>query len=366
MEIVHLGLGGRSYDIHIGEDLLKNTELLRSKIKGRQVFVVTNTTIAPLYLDLLLTSLKGLEIDWISIPDGERFKTLETFETIISAMLKKRHNKNTTLIALGGGVVGDIAGYVAASYQRGVPYLHIPTTLLSQVDSSVGGKTAVNHPLGKNMIGAFYQPEAVFIDVNTLQTLPERELKAGMAEVIKHGAIADSIFFHWLENNLMQLMALDRAPLIDAIKRNCEIKSAVVSSDEKEKGRRALLNFGHTFGHAIEKLLGYGHWLHGEAVGAGMVMAADLSCRLGYLDYAAGQRIRDLIARAGLPVKLTHNIDPERLMDAMAVDKKADDSGLRFVLLKALGEAELVAGVPDDKLKETLHNADALCEPQSV
>lgn len=364
MEIVHLGLGGRSYDIHIGEDLLRNSDLVRSQIKGRQVFVVTNTTIAPLYLDLLMTSLQGLDVDWISIPDGEQFKTLETFEAIISALLEKRHNKSTTLIALGGGVVGDIAGYVAASYQRGVPYIHIPTTLLSQVDSSVGGKTAVNHRLGKNMIGAFYQPEAVFIDVNTLHTLPERELKAGMAEVIKHGAIADSTFFDWLEKNLRQLMALDRGPLIDAIKRNCEIKAAVVSSDEKEKGRRALLNFGHTFGHAIEKLLGYGQWLHGEAVGAGMVMAADLSCRLGYLDYDAGQRIRDLVASAGLPVKPADNIDPERLMDAMAVDKKADDSGLRFVLLKALGEAELIAGVPDDKLKETLRCADSLCEPR--
>lgn len=363
METVHLGLGERSYSIHIGENLLGSAELVRSGIAGRQVFIVTNTSIAPLYLEPLLKSLDGLDVDWITVADGEKFKTLSTFEKIISALLEKRHTRDTTLIALGGGVIGDITGFAAACYLRGVPYLQIPTTLLSQVDSSVGGKTAVNHALGKNMIGAFHQPRAVYIDINTLHSLPHREMVAGTAEVIKHGAIADSAFFGWLEENLTPLLALDPAALIHTIKKNCEIKSSVVESDEKEKGRRALLNFGHTFGHAIENSLGYGEWLHGEAVAAGMVMAADLSCRLQLLDYGTGQRLRDLIAKAGLPVAPPEKLNSERLMDAMQIDKKADDSGVRFVLLKALGEAELITQVPEDKLQETLSSVNSLCQP---
>jgi 3-dehydroquinate synthase len=359
MEIVNLELGQDSYPIYIGSGLIQTADLVTSHIKGNRALIVTNETVAPLYQEQLENSLCGINVDVVVLPDGERFKTLETLTLIFDALLQNNHNRQTTIIALGGGVVGDMAGFAAASYQRGVDFIQVPTTLLSQVDSSVGGKTAVNHPLGKNMIGAFYQPQCVLIDTNTLATLPARELSAGLAEVIKHGALGDREYFDWLELNIEGLLAMDAQCIAQTVKRSCEIKAEIVGQDEKEQGIRALLNFGHTFGHAIENGLGYGEWLHGEAVGAGMVMAADLSVRLGMCDREGALKLRDLIAKAGLPI-----VPPPGLVnqftELMGRDKKVSDSGLRLVLLEALGKAKLVDNVDDVMLQQTISGSDRL------
>lgn len=363
MESVHLNLGDKSYDISIGQGMLDDTELLTRHIQAGQVFIVTNETVADLYLDRLCEVLGNYQVDVHLMPDGEVNKTLETVESIVGSLLSKGHNRTTTLFALGGGVVGDTAGFVAASYQRGVPFVQLPTTLLSQVDSSVGGKTAVNHPLGKNMIGAFYQPKAVYIDTDTLKSLPQRELSAGLAEVIKHGVLADAEYFDFVESHIDDLIGLDHDSMTRAIRGSCEIKASVVAADEKEKGQRALLNFGHTFGHAIETGVGYGSWLHGEAVGAGMVMAADLSRRLDRCSDEDARRIRDLVARAGLPVIPPGDISEEAFLDLMSKDKKATDVGLRFVLLSgSIGSTEVVDDVPLEMLKQTLTAGESLCQ----
>jgi 3-dehydroquinate synthase len=362
VEIVNLELGGRGYPIYIGVSLLQQRELFARHIKGKQVLVVTNDTIAPLYLDKVGSTLEGFHVDVVTLPDGEAHKNLETLNLIFNVLLEQHHTRQSTIIALGGGVVGDMAGFAAACYQRGIDFIQVPTTLLSQVDSSVGGKTAVNHPLGKNMIGAFYQPKAVVIDVETLSTLPERELSAGLAEVIKHGALADLAYFDWVEANLSSILKGDADALITMVKRSCEIKAGIVAEDERESGVRALLNLGHTFGHAIENGLGYGEWLHGEAVGAGLVMAADLSWRIGMLRLEEGVRLKALVAAAGLPVAPPPNLSNE-MLKLMARDKKATDEGLRFVLLESLGRACLQSNIDESELASTLQAGTGLLEP---
>ena len=354
MKTLTVDLGERSYPIHIGQDLLDDPALLRPHIHGRQVMVVSNETIAPLYLDRLLALLTEYDVTTVILPDGEQFKNLDTLNTIYTALLEHRMNRGCTLLALGGGVVGDITGFAAASYQRGVAFLQVPTTLLAQVDSSVGGKTGVNHALGKNMIGAFHQPGCVLIDTNTLDTLDDRQLAAGLAEVIKYGLIHDAAFFAWLEQNMAALRSRDKQALAYAIERSCAIKAEIVAADERESGKRALLNLGHTFGHAIETGTGYGNWLHGEAVAAGMVMAADLSARHGWLSPADVERGKRLIAQAGLPAAPPAEMSAQQFLDLMAVDKKALDSGLRLVLLKTIGPAVLTADYRPYLLTATL------------
>ena len=336
---LHVDLGDRSYPIFIGTDIITSPDFFTPFIKGKSVAIVTNTTIAPLYLEALKNALTGYNVTEIILPDGEQYKNLTTLNGIFDALLQHRHSRKTTLVALGGGVVGDMTGFAAACYQRGVDFIQVPTTLLSQVDSSVGGKTGVNHELGKNMIGAFYQPNAVIIDTNTLQTLPDREFSAGIAEVIKYGLICDQPFYQWLQNNIDSLMSRDPQALSYAIHRSCEDKAKVVEADEKEAGIRATLNFGHTFGHAIETHTGYGSWLHGEAVATGMVMAADLSLREGYLNEKDVSDLLMLLERSRLPVKPPAEMTPEHFMELMAVDKKVLDGQLRLVLLTALGRA---------------------------
>ncbi len=355
MQTLTVDLGDRSYPIHIGGGLLEKTELLLPHLAIKQVAIVTNTTVAPLYLEKLSTGLQrnGVAVIPIILPDGEQYKNWETLNLIFSALLENRAERKTTLIALGGGVIGDLTGFAAASYQRGVPFVQVPTTLLSQVDSSVGGKTGINHPLGKNMIGAFYQPKVVLADTTTLDTLPDRELSAGLAEVIKYGLIGDLPFFEWLEAHMDRLLARDPEALAYAIRRSCENKSAVVAADERESGIRAFLNLGHTFGHAIEAGMGYGVWLHGEAVAAGTVLAADLSRRLGYLSEADVERTRALLRRAGLP-DTAPDLGVEAYMKAMEIDKKVEGGKMRFVLLKAIGAAFLGADIPPDLLAATL------------
>ena len=347
-------LGERSYPIAIGPGLLSDPALLARHIQGRQVAIVSNTTVAPLYLEQVAAPLRaaGREVIEIILPDGEQYKNQASLMQVFDALLANKCDRKTTLVALGGGVIGDLTGYAAASYMRGVPFVQLPTTLLSQVDSSVGGKTGINHPLGKNMIGAFYQPRAVLADTATLATLPARELSAGLAEVIKHGAIIDAGFFSWIEANIGKLMARDQAALAHAIARSCEIKAEVVRQDEREGGLRAILNFGHTFGHAIENGLGYGNWLHGEAVGCGMVMAADLSCRLGLVDQATVARVRALVAAAGLPT-VAPDLGAERWLELMEVDKKNEGGAIKFILLKPLGSPS-ISGAPREVLLETL------------
>jgi len=327
-------LGERSYPIVIGSGLLGDGFDLSAYVGGPDCLVVTNETVEPLYLEALAANLTGKQLRAISLPDGEAYKTLETVEDILDTLIEGGANRDTTVIALGGGVVGDIAGFAAACYMRGVDFIQVPTTLLAQVDSSVGGKTGVNHASGKNLIGAFHQPRAVLIDTETLRTLPDRELKAGLAEVIKYGAIVDADFFAWLEANVDALLARDPQALAAAIRRSCELKAEIVAEDERESGRRAILNFGHTFGHAIERCQGYGEWLHGEAVAAGMVMAAQLSSG----DIALAERIANLLERAGLPTR-PPAIDALDLLAAMGMDKKVLQKRLRFVLLRGLGEA---------------------------
>lgn len=349
---LEVNLGARSYPIIIGGGLLGGAFDLSSHLVGSDCLVVSNETVAPLYLKSLKKNLPDRAVHSINLKDGESFKTMASVESIIDCLVSAHTNRDTTVIALGGGVVGDIAGFAAACYMRGVAFIQVPTTLLAQVDSSVGGKTGVNHPDGKNLIGAFHQPRLVLIDTDTLVTLPDRELRAGLAEVIKHGVISDAEFFEWLEINIDALLARDAAALAHAIHRSCEIKAAVVSADEQEKGNRALLNFGHTFAHAIENCLGYGEWLHGEAVAAGMVMATDLSD----IEQPAGERIRDLIAAAGLPV-LPPAMDAKKLRAAMEMDKKVRAKQLRFVLLKSIGEAYIGTDYSESLLNKVFQNA---------
>jgi 3-dehydroquinate synthase len=354
---LNVELGDRSYPILIGRGLLDDGALLTRYIgsgAGAKVAIVTNTTVAPLYLEKVAAPLRasGREVVTIVLPDGEEHKNWQSLNLVFDALLENKCDRKTTMVALGGGVIGDLTGYAAASYMRGVPFVQIPTTLLSQVDSSVGGKTGINHPLGKNMIGAFYQPRAVIADTATLDTLPARELSAGLAEVIKHGAILDLSFFDWIEANIGKLVARDHAALAHAILRSCEIKADVVRRDEREGGLRAVLNFGHTFGHAIENGLGYGEWLHGEAVGCGMVMAADLSHRLGLLDATDALRVRRLVKAAGLPV-LGPDLGAERWIELMEVDKKNEGGAIKFILLKPLG-SPCITGAPREQLLATL------------
>jgi len=353
MQTLNVDLGDRSYPIFIGEGLLARGELIRQYITGKQVMVVTNETIAPLYLASLRESLSGLQYSEVILPDGEQYKTLDVLAEIYSKLLQDKHNRSTTLIALGGGVVGDMTGYAAASYQRGVNFIQIPTTLLSQVDSSVGGKTGVNHPLGKNMIGAFYQPQCVIADIDTLKTLPPRELSAGIAEVIKYGLICDPEFYQWLDLNLEQLQDLKPEYLAEAVYRSCENKAQVVASDEREQGVRAILNLGHTFGHAIETAQGYGNWLHGEAVAVGMVLAANMSANLGWITFEEAQAVSEMLARVDLPV-VPPAMSCEQFMDLMAVDKKVIDGRLRLVLLKEIGKAIVTSDINTSDVIATL------------
>jgi 3-dehydroquinate synthase len=354
-QILTVGLQERSYEIHIAANLLPLAYELAVHIPRKRAAIVTNTTIAPLYLKTLADALSvlGVSVVTIILPDGEQYKTSETLNLIYDGLLKNRCERSTPLIALGGGVIGDMTGFAAATFLRGVPFIQIPTTLLAQVDSSVGGKTGINHPLGKNMIGAFYQPLIVLADIATLKTLPDEELSAGLAEVIKYGLIRDLPFLVWLENNMDALIQRDPIALQYAIKRSCENKAAVVGVDERESGERALLNLGHTFGHAIESGMGYGVWLHGQAVAAGTIMAADLSQRLGWLNLADVERVRRLFKRAKLPV-LAPNLGIDTYLDYMGLDKKVEDGKLRFVLLKNLGTAVMVNDVPLALLKETI------------
>lgn len=350
-------LGERSYPIIIGSGLLGSTDL-SPYVSGSQVMIVTNDTVAPLYLDRIRSCFPDKHVDTVVLPDGEKFKDWQTLNRIFDRLLEKRHSRKTTLVALGGGVIGDMAGFAAACYQRGVPFIQVPTTLLSQVDSSVGGKTGINHPLGKNMIGAFHQPQMVLIDTDTLQTLPPREVSAGLAEVIKYGLIRNAGFLGWLENNMEALVGLEADALAEAIYRSCACKAEVVALDEREGGLRAILNLGHTFGHAIETFAGYGTWLHGEAVGTGMIMAADLSAREGMISGEDYRRAVDIILRAGLPQQPPADMTPEDFMRLMAVDKKNVDGALRLVLLRSIGDAFVTADLRKEHLAATL---DAFC-----
>jgi 3-dehydroquinate synthase len=354
MKTLNVSLAERSYPIYIGEDLLSQPELLRKHIKRKEVLIVTNETIAPLYLQQVQSLLEGYQCEAVILPDGEEFKTLEVLNQVFDKLLSARFSRQVTLIALGGGVIGDMAGFAAACYQRGVPFVQIPTTLLSQVDSSVGGKTAVNHALGKNMIGAFYQPQCVIADTRTLNTLEDRQLASGIAEVIKYGLINDYTFFEWLENNIDALKQRDPEALAYAIERSCQDKADIVAKDETEQGVRALLNLGHTFGHAIETGMGYGNWLHGEAIATGMLMAADLSARMGWITAADVERVRVLLSRADLPVNGPEGMTSEQFMDLMAVDKKVQDGVIRLILLKGIGQAVMSDDYQPDKLQQTL------------
>ncbi|CAH0152214.1 3-dehydroquinate synthase [Pseudomonas sp. Bi70] len=354
MQTLHVDLAERSYPIHIGAGLLSRADLLAPHIVGRQVAIVTNQTIAPLYLQALQDTLADYRVTPIVLPDGEAFKNWETLQLIFDGLLGARHDRRTTVLALGGGVIGDMAGFAAACYQRGVNFIQLPTTLLSQVDSSVGGKTGINHPLGKNMVGAFYQPQAVLIDTRSLDTLPPRELSAGLAEVIKYGLICDEPFLGWLEENMSALRSLDQAALTEAIERSCAAKARVVGADEKETGVRATLNLGHTFGHAIETQMGYGVWLHGEAVAAGTVMALEMSYRLGWINADERDRGIRLFQAAGLPVVPPREMTPAQFLEHMAVDKKVLDGQLRLVLLRSLGEAVVTSDYPAEILSATL------------
>lgn len=355
MQTLNVALGDRSYPIHIGSGILAQAGLILPHLKRKQVAIVTNTTVAPLYLDAIAQPLKAAGVSAIPVilPDGEAYKNSDTLNLIYDALLQNRCERTTTLIALGGGVIGDLTGYAAATYLRGVPFIQVPTTLLSQVDSSVGGKTGINHPLGKNMIGAFYQPQVVLADIATLNTLPAKELAAGMAEVIKYGLIRDSDFFDWIERNVEELNALSPEAMSYAIYRSCQNKAEVVAADERESGERALLNLGHTFGHAVENAMGYGVWLHGEAVAAGTMLAADLSRRLGWLSEMEIERIRKLFVAARLPVAAP-DLGVERYLDLMGLDKKVVDGKIRLVLQQGIGKSVLTSDYDADLLKQTL------------
>lgn len=356
IETLTVELGIRSYDIEIGPGLLQDSRQLDALTAGRQVLVVSNETIAPLYVEAAQAGLgKATRTELLTLADGEQYKTLASAERVYDLLMRNNYNRDCCLIALGGGVIGDLTGFVAATYQRGVDFIQIPTTLLSQVDASVGGKTAVNHPLGKNMIGAFHQPRAVLIDTDTLNTLPEREYLAGVAEVIKYGLLGDAPFLDWLEKNLNALTTKQPAVLTEAIRRSCENKARIVAEDETEQsGRRALLNLGHTFAHAIETAQGYGEWLHGEAVATGMCMAADLSRRMGWLSKADQSRCTDLIQRAGLPFAPPAGMTPDEFLMHMAHDKKVAAGQLRLILMRGIGDAIQTADYDPALLDETL------------
>ena len=353
MDRLTIDLGERSYPILIGAGLLGDPALLEGCVDARDVILVSNVTVAPLWAPRLRGGLAGFRVAECILPDGEQYKTLATVSRVLDALVDARMNRDCAVLALGGGVVGDIAGFAAACYQRGVDFVQLPTTLLAQVDSSVGGKTGVDHPGGKNLIGAFHQPVAVLADTDTLDTLPDRELRAGLAEVIKYGLIRDEPFLAWIESNLDRLLARDPAALAQAIRRCCECKAEIVSRDERERGERALLNLGHTFGHAIETGTGYGNWLHGEAVAAGMSMAAGMSRRLGWLDEADVSRVRTLLARAGLPTD-PPLLEADRFLELMRMDKKVQAGRIRLVLLRHIGEAVCTADYDDGALAALL------------
>ena len=361
MHTLHVDLGERSYPIYIGRDLLGDRALLARHLAGRQLVIVSNDQVAPLYLGRLRDALDArVAVTEVVLADGEAQKTLESFEVILDRALADGHNRTTTFAALGGGVVGDLTGFAAACYQRGAAFLQLPTTLLAQVDSSVGGKTGVNHPLGKNMIGAFHQPAAVLIDLQVLQTLPDREFAAGLAEVIKYGLIRDAGFYRWLGEHLPALLAREEAVLAEAIERSCATKAAVVAEDEREGGVRAILNLGHTFGHAIETAQGYGSWLHGEAVAAGMVLALRLSAARGWVPAAEVDSLLSLLRRAGLPVVPPADMDAARFLALMARDKKVLDGRLRVVLLQEIGHAVVVDDVGGQEIDALLGSAVAI------
>src|SRR3989338_182299 len=355
MQTLTVGLGERSYPIHIGSGFLGQAELLIDHLPRKRAVIVTNTTVAPLYLGELQQNLQGIGVSSVTIilPDGEEYKNAATLNSIYDALLTNRCERTTPLIALGGGVIGDMTGYAAAAYLRGVPFIQVPTTLLAQVDSSVGGKTGINHPLGKNMVGAFYQAQLVLADTATLDTLPDNELAAGLAEVIKYGLIRDLAFLEWLEQNMDKLLARDTEALQYAIARSCRNKAEVVAADERESGERALLNLGHTFGHAIESGMGYGNWLHGEGVAAGIGMAADLSQRLGWISAQDVARIRNLLKQARLPV-VAPDLGTGKYLELMELDKKVEDGKMRFVLLRKVGRAVVSGDVPPELLRQTL------------
>ena len=353
MKKLQLELAERSYPILIGDQSWSDP-ILHSLTRKKKVLVISNQTLAPLYMETLLQSLGDADAEQLILEDGERFKTLDTLEKIYDRLLTGQFDRSSVIIALGGGVIGDMAGFAAATYQRGIDFIQVPTTLLAQVDSSVGGKTAVNHPLGKNMIGAFHQPKAVLIDPRTLDTLPDREFSAGMAEVIKYGLIRDRDFFDWLESNIDRLMARDSEAMVEAILISCKTKAEIVAADETEQGQRALLNLGHTFGHAIESAQNYRDWLHGEAVGAGMAMAARMSESLGWLDSAQVERIENLLQAANLPIKAPDDIEPSKLRDLMSHDKKVQLGQLRLILLKQIGQAEIFSDFEESLLIKTI------------
>ena len=355
MDTLQVELGARSYPIYIGSDLL-DAALITPHLSGKQVLIVTNETIAPLYLEKTLAMLTGFQTATVILPDGETYKTLAVLNQIFDSLLQQQFDRQTTLVALGGGVIGDMTGFAAACYQRGVSFIQIPTTLLAQVDASVGGKTGVNHPLGKNMIGAFYQPQCVVIDTNTLQTLDERQLQAGLAEVIKYGLINDADFFTWLEEHITQLLARETEALRFAITRSCRNKAHIVAQDEREAGLRALLNLGHTFAHAIETGLNYDHYLHGEAVAIGLCLSAQMSARLGWLPDNVVTRIQQLIAKANLPTCIPKSLTVEQLLTAMRVDKKVQAGKVRLILLQAMGHAVLTDNYDSTLLHQTLAN----------
>ena len=354
MATLNVELGKRSYPIVVGSGLLRGKAFLDPYLAGEEAVVVTNETVAPMYLDQVTTSLKDRRLICQILPDGEQFKNLETLQSIFDTLLENRCSRSATLIALGGGVIGDVVGFAAACYQRGVAFIQLPTTLLAQVDSAVGGKTAVNHPRGKNMIGAFHQPTCVVSDTETLRTLDQRQLSAGIAEVIKYGLIRDAGFFAWLEENIERLLRFEGDALEFVILESCRHKAQVVANDEREAGERALLNLGHTFGHAIEAATGYGNWLHGEAVAVGMMMAATMSQKMGWLDPEEPGRIRELLGRANLPVKVPDGMSALDFLKHMAVDKKVSHGRIRLVLLKEIGDAILISDYPDGMLDEVL------------
>ncbi|WP_422119819.1 3-dehydroquinate synthase [Escherichia coli] len=366
MERIVVTLGERSYPITIASGLFNEPASFLPLKSGEQVMLVTNETLAPLYLDKVRGVLEqaGVNVDSVILPDGEQYKSLAVLDTVFTALLQKPHGRDTTLVALGGGVVGDLTGFAAASYQRGVRFIQVPTTLLSQVDSSVGGKTAVNHPLGKNMIGAFYQPASVVVDLDCLKTLPPRELASGLAEVIKYGIILDGAFFNWLEENLDALLRLDGPAMAYCIRRCCELKAEVVAADERETGLRALLNLGHTFGHAIEAEMGYGNWLHGEAVAAGMVMAARTSERLGQFSSAETQRIITLLKRAGLPVNGPREMSAQAYLPHMLRDKKVLAGEIRLILPLAIGKSEVRSGVSHELVLNAIADSQSASQQE--
>ena len=358
MHTLHVDLGERGYPVYIGRDLLADTGLLAQHVAGSQVVIVSNETVAPLYVERVRSALGARQlITEVVLPDGEQYKTLDTLSGIFDQVIADKHNRSTTFVAVGGGVVGDITGFAAACYQRGVNFIQVPTTLLSQVDSSVGGKTGVNHPLGKNMIGAFYQPRAVLIDINTLHTLPARELSAGLAEVIKYGLISDQSFYRWLQEHMPRLLAREEAALAEAIERSCAIKAEVVAADEREGGIRAILNLGHTFGHAIETGQGYGQWLHGEAVATGMLLALELSARRGWIAASEVDDFRELLLGMHLPVHTPEDMDAAAFLALMSRDKKVIDGRLRLVLLKDIGAACIVDDATERELGDLLQGA---------